>query len=100
MAVYSTSMPSIQTSRMNYVTMPPYKTTYNKHLMECIKFQKSFELAIKKLNKGEIEKAALVVKLHEAKNLAETYTNENYSLVERVIELESELGLARAQLER
>ena len=47
--------------RMNYVMMPPYKTTYNKLYMECIKFQKTFELAIKKLNEGELEKEALVV---------------------------------------
>ena len=64
---------------MNYVMMPPYKTSYNKLYMECIKFQKTFELAIKKLNEGELEKEALVVKLHEAKNLAETYNNENHS---------------------
>ena len=38
--------------------------------MECIKFQKTFELVINKLNEAELEKEALVVKLHEAKNLA------------------------------
>ena len=59
--------------------MPPYKTTYNKLYMECIKFQKTFELVINKLNEAELEKEALVVKLHEAKNLAETYNNENHS---------------------
>jgi len=47
--------------------------------MECIKFQKTFELAIKKLNEGELVKEALVVKLHEAKNMTETYNNENHS---------------------
>ena len=47
--------------------------------MECIKFQKTFELAIKNLKEGELEKEELVVELHVAKNLAETYNNENHS---------------------
>ena len=64
---------------MNFVMMPLYKTTYNKLYMECIKFQKTFELAIKNLKEGELEKEELVVELHVAKNLAETYNNENHS---------------------
>lgn len=40
------------------------------------------------------------MKLYKAKKLTKTYETKNALLVEKVIELESELGWARTKLER
>ena len=58
------------------------------------------DLGLKKINTFEQQKKRLLVKLFDANELITTVKIENMSLIKEVKSLESELSVAREQLDR
>ena len=73
---------------------------YNKLCKIASKDVKNVDLALKKINTLEQEKKILLVKLFDTNELITSVKIENMSLIEKVKSLESELSIAKEQLDR
>ena len=65
---------------------------YDKLCTKFIKYEKTFHICRKELNKVKIEKTNMLVKLDETTRLVETFVVENTSLEDKVKNFEVELS--------